>query len=434
MTNEFRRRMVHISMVGFALCIGRIPAWAIVLLCFSALMFNVWVLPRLSKGRLERENELAKGFSVGMLAYPLVLGLLAIVFYRAQLYLAIGWGCLAFGDGFANPVGRKYPLAALPWNKQKSWGGMLAFLGAGWLGTSALVWALPYEHTAAAFPWIAIGVAVLAASIIETIDDLIDDNVSVAITGAVTAYVAQHIHWQLPMLPANVWLGLACVLALTIGSIFTKKIDLIGAITGGILTAAMFLGGGMTGIALIFSFFVLGSLASMWKKREKTTMGVAQENGGKRTYTHALANAGIAAVCGLLAWVDARHSTAFQVAMAASMAAALSDTFSSELGTIYGRRYTQLLTLAPAERGEDGAVSYEGSFAGLLGSLLMALVYGIGTGWTHAGAVFIAGVLGNVIDSVLGGSFQRWGYMNNHTVNFAAMTAAAAIGAAISLH
>lgn len=424
LNNELRRRIVHIGCAGFALAIGHTPAWFVTLLCFVALAFNVWILPRLSRGRLERDTEKEKGYSLGMLAYPAVLGLLSIVFYRQQVLLAVAWGAMAFGDGFSNLAGRKWGKRHFPWHEDKSWVGTAAFVLAGWLGTMLLLLCLPVSSylglTLA--QWAAIvAVAIVVSAAIETVPGLINDNISVPVAAGVVAWGGVHLagHTLAPGLPNQLWLGLALVAGLTGGSLLTRKIDLAGALTGGLLTLALFLGAGLVGIALIFSFFVGGTLLSMFRHREKESLGVAQEKGGKRSYPHALANAAVPAACGLLAWLSPDHHSLMLAAMAGSFAAALGDTASSEIGTIYGRRFVSILTLQPATRGEDGAVSYEGSFAGMGGSLLIAMVYGIGTGWEgNVGLVFIAGLIGNLADSVLGASLQRWGLMNNHSVNF----------------
>ena len=48
-------------------------------------------------------------------------------------------------------------------------------------------------------------------------------------------------------------------------------------------------------------FFIAGSMASQWKMQEKIKLGFAQENEGKRSLRHALANGGVAAIAQLVA-------------------------------------------------------------------------------------------------------------------------------------
>ena len=238
------------------------------------------------------------------------------------------------------------------------------------------------------------------------------------------------------LLPDNFIYGFLCVCLLTIGSILTKKIDIFGALVGGLLTLLMFLGFNFAGIGLIFIFFVLGSLVSHYKKSEKEKLGLEQENKGKRTYIHAISNAGVAGFLGLCAWIFPEIAGFFQFLMCASMACALSDTFSSELGNVFGKRYFNILTFKADKRGNDGAISLEGTLFGILGAFLMGIYKIIAffyLNYNHLPIdnnmdriltvifsffVFIAGFAGNLMDSILGASLQKKGYLNNHSVNF----------------
>lgn len=168
----------------------------------------------------------------------------------------------------------------------------------------------------------------------------------------------------------------------------------------------------------LFAFFVMGSAASHWRVADKEARGLAQENQGRRSVRHALSNGGAAAFAGLMAWGTADPSWA--PAIAAALASASADTLSSELGNVYGRRYLNIITFRPDERGRDGVISLEGTLFGVLGAAVIAVMYGAGAGdWRMAAWVLFAGVLGNAIDSVLGATLQRRGYMSNDTVNFA---------------
>ncbi len=220
------------------------------------------------------------------------------------------------------------------------------------------------------------------------------------------------------MLPNNFIEGFLCVILLTIGSILTKKIDVVGAIVGGLLTLLIFLGFNFAGIGLIFIFFVLGSLVSYYKKTEKQKLGLEQENKGKRSYIHALSNAGVAGFLGFCAWIFPEFAFNCQILMCASMCCALSDTFSSELGNVFGKRYFNILTLKPDKRGNDGAISLEGTLFGVLGALLMTIYSMIVLPYFVGFYIFFAGFAGNLMDSVLGASLQKKAYLNNHSVNF----------------
>lgn len=214
-------------------------------------------------------------------------------------------------------------------------------------------------------------------------------------------------------------------------SIRAGKLTRAGALTGGGLGVLLFLGAGWWGVALLALFFLLGTLASAWKVAEKRRLGLAEENKGRRTAGQALANAGVAALTGLLAWLFPAHQSLFQLMLAGSFAAATADTLSSELGNIYGRRYYNAWTFKPDTRGLNGVVSLEGTLLGLAGSALIAVVYSLGVGW-HRGFVWllVAGTVGNLADSLLGATVERRGLVANNAVN-TVNTAVGALTAAL---
>lgn len=179
-------------MVGFALCIGRMhPAW-IVGCTALALLFNLIFLKKISRGRLEIPEDKARGYSPGMLWYPGSLLLLSVVFYTNQVYMAIGWGAMAFGDAAASLAGRRLKGPALPWNGSKTWAGLLAF----WLFGIPLTFGLlallpPSPGGQAAQPGFAVAVAaaIAVSGVVETLDVQVNDNVGVPMVAAAGAWL-----------------------------------------------------------------------------------------------------------------------------------------------------------------------------------------------------------------------------------------------------
>jgi len=202
-------------------------------------------------------------------------------------------------------------------------------------------------------------------------------------------------------------------------SVKKNKLTPAGAIAGGIIGGSIFLGAGFTGFAMLALFFLLGTLATSWKITTKEKLGAAETNKGRRTAGQVIANGGVAGMTGLLSLAFPEQQELFQLMMAASLASATADTLSSELGTVYGRRFYNILSFKPDTRGENGVVSLEGTFLGIIGSLLIAVVYAIGFGTDSGFAkILVAGTFGNLMDSVLGASLERKNYLNNDAVNF----------------
>ncbi len=213
-------------------------------------------------------------------------------------------------------------------------------------------------------------------------------------------------------------LGIALILFFMYGSVRLKKIDGKGAILGGVMSLYIFAGTLWTGLGLLFAFFVLGSAASKWKIKHKETMGFAEANKGQRSWQNAAANGGVAAICGLLAYFFPAYQSVLLLMLAGSFAAATADTLASELGNVYGTRYVNVLNFKEDKRGKDGVISAEGTLIGVVGAVLIALLYVAGTG--NYGGIFpivLAGIVGNWFDSVLGATWQQRGFLDNHMVN-----------------
>ena len=211
-------------------------------------------------------------------------------------------------------------------------------------------------------------------------------------------------------------------------SVLSKKIDWVGGLVGGSIAYLLHAALGWLGIFLIGGFFVLGTVASQWKIHRKARWGVAEHRNIRRGWRNVVGNAGVAAALALLTLSETISAALGSLLIAASFAAALSDTWSSELGNVYGTRFYEVLTGRPGERGRDGVVSREGSLAGVAGSVLVALLHGLFREWGSAVVIIsVAGLLGNLTDSLLGATLERSGRIGNHAVNFLATLAAALV-------
>jgi uncharacterized protein (TIGR00297 family) len=224
----------------------------------------------------------------------------------------------------------------------------------------------------------------------------------------------------------NDWLVLVFLLAGVIASIFLKKLTFSAAITGGLLGWVIYAGGGYRGLLYIAVFFILGTVATSWKKKEKLSIRANAGFQSIRTTGQVIANAGVTALAGLLCLLFPSWKDILQLMMAGSMSSAMADTLSSELGMVYGRRFYHILTWKPDEKGQDGVVSLEGLLIGMAGSVVIAVIYLLGQPasqprqtWINPLLIIVlAGTLGNLADSLLGALFERQGRLSNDAVNF----------------
>jgi uncharacterized protein (TIGR00297 family) len=376
--SEWKRKLVHMAVGGFAFLLRDLPWPAAVGLASAAFLHNWLVLPLYGGKKLWRENDHAKGYPRGILLYPLAVLALVLAFPGPERWMAAAvWGIVAFGDGMASIVGQLVGGPRLPWNQSKGWAGFWACVVFGTIGASVLTaWTMGMPVAVAASPFVlavTLPVAVLCA-LVESARTTLDDNLTVPLVGGVAmALLAQADFHRLaedPDAGRRAFLGLAVNGAIAALAFFAHSIDLPGAASAVVIGTAITASLGLPGLAVMVAFFVVGSGVTKLGYGIKAARGIAQEKGGARGWRNAWANGGVPAGLALLAAAFAEPAKAlFTLAYAAAVATAAADTCSSEVGKAYGRRTFLITTFRPVPPGTEGAVSLEGTLGGFAGGL-----------------------------------------------------------------
>ncbi|MCB1152720.1 DUF92 domain-containing protein, partial [bacterium] len=102
-------------------------------------------------------------------------------------------------------------------------------------------------------------------------------------------------------LPGHPAVAVAVNLVIALISYKAKLVDKSGVIAGLIAGILIFIGFGPEGFVLLFTFFVVGSVASKFKISAKKKLGVAQKKSGQRGAAHVLANVSVAAALAAIA-------------------------------------------------------------------------------------------------------------------------------------
>ena len=114
--------------------------------------------------------------------------------------------------------------------------------------------------------------------------------------------------------------------------------------------------------------------------------------------------------------------------MVAVFAAAGSDTVASEIGTAWGRHTFLVTGFTRTQPGTPGAISFEGTAAGLVGALSLAALAQAGGLIPSAfiRIVVVGATFGSLVESALGATVEAPGTLTNDLLNFI-NTAAAAV-------
>lgn len=433
--SEGRRQFVHMAMGGFALLLRLLTWWQALALALGALTFNLFVLPHIGKG-LYRPSDAR--FAAGIILYPLAVLLLLLCFPRRPDIVAAAWAILAAGDGMATLAGRAMPMARLPWNEDKSYGGLLAFVVCGGAAAIALaMWTAPAVTPVPALAFLIAAplTAAVVAGLVETIPVGLDDNLRVPAAAAIVLGSAAIID----PVRAREALGSAAVLAIplaanaavAIAGWAAGTVTIPGAVAGLIIGTVIWWAAGWQGWVLLLLAFAIAVLTTKLGARRKALLGIAEERGGRRGAGNAIANTGLAAWLAAIAALSPYREAAL-AAFVAALVAGSSDTVSSEVGKAYGRRTWLVTTLRRVPAGTSGAVSSEGTLAGAASALLLAgaaAALGL-TPATLIVAIAAAAVVAAMVESVLGSTLEPRGLLNNDLLNFITTSVAAVLGIA----
>jgi uncharacterized protein (TIGR00297 family) len=205
-----------------------------------------------------------------------------------------------------------------------------------------------------------------------------------------------------------------------------KKLTIQGSLAAGVVGLSVYLADHYRGLLLLLVFFILSVLATSHKKALKFKLNPQSDQSGGRTAAQVFANGGVAAICALMGIADLERLPIYLVMLASSLASALADTLSSELGIVYGRRYYNAITFKKDSNGLDGVISLEGTLIGAIGAFLVGISF---AGFSVTAVLIgLAGVIGNFSDSLIGATLERKGVIGNNFVNFLNTFIAAIVG------
>lgn len=167
-------------------------------------------------------------------------------------------------------------------------------------------------------------------------------------------------------------------------------------------------------------YFIIGNIATKVKMDEKEKAGIAEKRHGMRGPENVWGSGATGAICCSLMGFGLDNNL-LKLAFISAIATKTSDTSASEIGKAYGKNCYLLTNLEKVSPGTEGAVSIEGTIAGIIGSLLIGF-YGVEIGWVQDwnqfAAVILSSLVATTIESLLGATIQNEKMFTNEFLNF----------------
>jgi uncharacterized protein (TIGR00297 family) len=214
------------------------------------------------------------------------------------------------------------------------------------------------------------------------------------------------------------------LIALSIFSLISfksKALDLKGIILAALIGLAVFVFGGIAEFTALTVFFAAAETATKYSRAKLKTKHEI------RTIQNIIGNSG-AALIALFFFP--------KIAFFGAISAALSDTVSSEIGMLSKKKPRLITNLKKeVEAGTDGGVTRRGIASGIIGGIIIALIYFFfETNYFAVVSIALAGLIGSIVDSFLGAAFERKKMLNNMQVNFLASLSGALIAFALGIY
>ncbi len=424
-SREVTRQLVHILVGAIALVLRWLTWWQAAILAVVAVLFNLFLLPRLAP-QVFRPGDLDAPLKSGIVIYPLAVLALVLAFPVRPEIAAASWGVLAAGDGFATLIGAHVRTRPLAWNRAKSAGGLVAFIVCASAAAIGLaVWttggrAMPPVWWLVAAP----AAAAVVAGFVETAPIRLNDNISVPAVAALTMWSLSFVSAdaisaagpvvQGRLLPAIALNTLAASLGWRARAVTTP-----GAVTGWVIGTAIYLGAGWQGWTLLIVAFVAVAVATRAGFKRKALVGIAEERGGRRGPGNAIANTSLAAWAAIVS-LGMADPTLPRLAMVAALVTASADTVASEVGKAWGKTTWLVVGWRRVAPGTSGAVSLEGTLAGIAASAALgalAAAFGLIPVGLLA-AVVVASTIASLAEGALGATLEAPGILDNNALNF----------------
>tara|TARA_Y100001978_G_scaffold12267_1_gene9828 strand:- start:417 stop:1727 length:1311 start_codon:yes stop_codon:yes gene_type:complete len=336
--------------------------------------------------------------TLGTIFFPLGFIIIAALFWEYKYNIACCFMILAIADPLSSLTGEniKKPHKYNVGGDVKSYeGSMIMFLSTFiilYLFSNSVFHQFDTLET-----FLAIMLSCFAITIAEAMSIKGSDNISIPLTAFFFIEIFNTVNM------GNFIIGFSFVISLITIVLFyfykRKHLSLDGFLSS-TLMAGLILGfGGLKYVLPIAIFFILSTLLS------KVGMKNLRESKSGRNASQVFANGGVGLV--LCIFNHFYQMELIYIMFLASIAAANSDTWATEIGKLSRKRPKDIISGRSLNVGESGGITFIGLLGSMSGSFVIATVgYFLDINTSYLIILFISGFLGSIFDSILGSTLQ----------------------------
>ncbi len=403
------RKTLHIT-TGFVVILATFLINSFGIMVFIGLVFSL-LNYILIKRKILKQIDGNLTTHLGIFYYPLAFLIIVLIFWNVNKYiLAFSFFIFSISDAAAGLVGTgaKIKRYLKIHGEPKTFNGLFATIISSLLVLIFLRYTfydylnfIKYDFLS--FLFLALMTSIIAG-IVEALSSKGTDNLYLPVVLAFIGFIFFHKGIDLP----NFLLASFLAFLISLISLKYKLLSLSGSFVTFILALFIFGLGSWTWTIPILTFFILSSVLSKFSEfyRSKELNDVFNK-GSKRDMFQVLANGGVPLMISLLNYLFPDLTNWYFIYIL-SIAIAMADTWSTEIGTLFAKNIFLITNFARVEAGISGGISLVGTLGGLLGSITITFCAMLFHQFLISDLIIINifATLGNLFDSFLGATLQ----------------------------
>ncbi len=348
----------------------------------------------------------------GIVYYPLAFLIVVLLFWKMNKFIiSISFLVFSLSDALAGLFGSssKNKIFTKITAEPKTLNGLIAFILSSLLILIILYFTLWDKFNFLSYPFGVFLFAVLIISLVGGITEVLStfgsDNLFLPISISVLSAIFFIEGIELDTFLVAFLLGLI----VSFLSYKFKFLDLGGSLLTFLLALFIYGLGSWKWTVPIVTFFLLSSILSKIVDRlNSKNLKDLIDKGSQRDYKQVLANGGVPLLICILNFLIQGENIHWYLIYILSVAISTSDTWSTEIGTLFARKVVLITNFQKVEPGISGGISLIGTLGGIAGAFVIILssMFFIHLSINQILILIFFSVLGNLFDSFLGSTLQ----------------------------